>query len=201
VRLAFRNYRVVDASRLDDATRRAIGADAGARVEVVDVDEGQRLRYRGYFFEGGSAAVVDTDGHRVLAAAQHGVEPGADPNLVEAIGAAYAAARPRIVQTIFFDRPRRTDLPVLGEIEFDDETGCWRARPGHLTMWLSGADEPEPAQVKLATSLLVDFAPFARAVDAVAPGAAIRELELWKPGVVLVHLDGAEPGRIELPWP
>ena len=108
----------------------------------------------------------------------------ADPELVTAIAAAYASAPRRIEQTIFFGRPVDQEAPRLGALTFDEDSGCWRAEVRGVRFWISGDSAPDPAQVRLATTLAGDLDAVARAVEGIAPGGT-----------------GGEPTRVELPWP
>lgn len=199
--LQFDNYRVVNARDLSAELRRTIGAHDEARLEAVDIYSGKQLRYHGYFFEGGSAAVVDEAGNRVLSAVQHNIEPNADPSLVAALRDAYERASPRIEQTIFFEVPSDAQNPRLGALTHDADADCWYADVASVRYWISGDTKPDPEQVRQAAAVADDFEACQRAVHAALPGASIREIELWKPGVLIIHLADSESPKIELPWP
>ncbi len=200
MKLVFDNYRMVRADDLPSHVQRAIGSHEGARIEVVDILAGDQPRYRGYFFEGGSAAVLNLDGALMLRAVQHGVETTSDPELCAAVGAAYARAHPPIEQEISFDLPESGHSTTLGELHFDPDCDCWYADACGLRFWISGEGEPSGAQIEVAEAILADLDACTDAIAAVAPGAPLRELELWKPDRLIARVDGS-PNAVEVPWP
>lgn len=88
------------------AEMRAVWEDDFAEIEIVDVLEGIARSHEAYFFTGGSALVFEIATGRVVAsAAQHELDRCSSRDLWDAIGRAYLASKPPIVQRIVFSQP------------------------------------------------------------------------------------------------